>query len=157
MEQVALYLRVDLSEDVGCFAHVEGAPDASCDHLGGDLEFVEELLVLGVVLLHPQNHDHDLGMPKDCLGSSHHVVHKLSFSLDYVPLIVKLDKVRLTHSDLQLIACLSEGVVDLVSDIVVGASGIMLVHHNPLLVTQVDGLLDRHSFERLLVAHHHLV
>ena len=41
MEQIALYLRVDLSEDVGCFAHVECAPNASCDHLRGDLELVK--------------------------------------------------------------------------------------------------------------------
>ena len=53
MEQVALYLRVDLPEDVGRFAHVEGAPNASCDHLRRDLELVEELLVLWVVFLHP--------------------------------------------------------------------------------------------------------
>ena len=84
-------------------------------------------------------------MPEHCLRSSHHVVHKLRFGLNNVPLVVKLDKVRLTHSDLELIACLLEGVEDLVSDIVVGASIVVLVHHYPFLVTQVDGLLDRHS------------
>ena len=84
-------------------------------------------------------------MPEHCLRSSHHVVHKLRFGLNNVPLVVKLDKVRLTHSDLELIACLLEGVEDLVSDIVVGASIVVLVHHDPFLVTQVDGLLDRHS------------
>lgn len=106
---------------------------------------MEELFELRVVLLHPQNHHNNLGMPEHCLGPSHHVVHKLGFGLNYVSLIVKLDKVRLAHSDLELIACLTEGVKDLVSDIVVGASLTMLVHHNPFLVTQVDGLLDRHS------------
>ena len=84
-------------------------------------------------------------MPEYCLRPSHHVVHKLSFGLNYVPFIVKLDKVRLTHSDLELIACLAEGVENFVSSVVVGASIIVLVHHDPFLLTQVDGLLDRHS------------
>ena len=84
-------------------------------------------------------------MPENCLRSSHHVVHKLSFGLNNVPLVVKLDEMRLSNSDLELIASLSEGVEDPVSNIVIGASTVVLVHHNPFLVTQVDGLLNRHS------------
>ena len=119
MEQIALYLRVNLPEDVRSFTHVEGAPNANCDDLGRDLKLVEELLVLAVILLKTKYHHYDLRMPEDCLWPSHHVVHKLSFYLNYILLIVKLYEVRLPHSDLQHIACLLEGLKDPVSDLVV--------------------------------------
>ena len=157
VEKIALDLGVDLPEDVRSLAHVEGAPIANCDDLRRDLELMEELLVHPVVLFEPQHHHDDLWMPEDRLWPSHHVVHELSFGLHYVLLVIKLDEMGLSHSDLKHIASLSESVEDPISDIVVRAPRTMLVDHHPLLLAQVDGLLDGQSLKRLLVAHHHLV
>lgn len=117
VEEVAFDLRVDLTQDVGSFTHVELESIASGDNLRWDLKLMEELLVhLVVVLLTEHDHD-DLGVSEHTVWTIHHVIKELTFDLSVVVFSLKLDEVGLLNLDLESAACLHKRVVNAVSDL----------------------------------------
>ena len=157
VEEISLDLRVDLAQDIRSLAQVELESIADSDHLGWDPELGEQLLVHPVVALLAEHDADDLGVAEDAIGSVHHVAEQLALHLIVVVLGLELDPVRLLDSHLQLPAGLLEVVEDCVGDLEVGplatiGSLWVLVDHDPLLVLQVNSLLDGQSLERLLIA-----
>ena len=155
VEEVTFDLGVDLAEDVASLAHVEGASVASGHDLGRDLELLEQFLVHAVVVFVAEDYEDDLGVAEDTVRPSHHVLKQLVLDLAVVVLLLQLDEVGLLHLDLQHATGLAERVVDVVGDIEVGALSWarllrVLVDHDPLILQQVDCLLNRKPLQCLL-------
>ena len=157
VEEVALDLRVNLAQDVGGLAQIELESVADSDDLRGDFELGEQLLVHLVVVLLAEHNDSDLGVAEHAIRPVHHVAQELVLHLIVIVLALELYPVRLLDADFELLARLQEVVVDAVGDIEVGPLALVgpfrvLVDHDPLLLVQVDGLLDRQSLQLLLAA-----
>ena len=100
-------------------------------------------------------------MAEHTIRSIHHVSKELVLHLRVVRLALQLDPVGLLDADLQLSVCLAEVLVDVVGAFEVGSLTRILVlrvlvDHDPVLVRQIDGLLNRQLLQRLLIALDHL-
>ena len=112
--EIAADLGVDLPEDVGGLAHVEGSPVAAGDHLRRNLVHRAHLLHHLVVGLPVEDADGNLWVPEACTLTLHHVVEEGALQLCLVVLPLQLDEVRLLNSNLKHGAGVTERLVDLV-------------------------------------------
>ncbi len=121
---------------------------------------MEQLLVHLVVILVAEDNHNDLWVPEDAIGSIHHVVKQLLLHLIVVTLTFKFNESWLLNRNFELLASLHKVVVNAISSVIVGTvfttSG-LLVHHDPLILEKVDGLLNWEPLQSLLVHVHNLV
>ena len=155
-EEVATDLAVHLLQDVGCLRQVERVTVASGDDLRWHAVVSKHLLVHLVVVLASEHSQAKSGMFEVFLVF-HHVLPESEAQFFFVLLVLHLDPVRLFNLDLELTRCLDEVVVDLVSDGEVVPPLTLLVDHDPLVVLEMDCLLNGKLPENVLVTVNDLI
>ena len=150
-EEVATDLTVHLLQDVGSLRQVERVPVAGGDDLGWDAVVSKHLFEHLVVVLASENGQAKSWMSEVSLVL-HHELLKSEAKFLFVLLVLELDPVGLFDLDLELSRCLDQIVVDLVSDGEVVPPLTLLVDHDPLVVLEVDGILDGQLPQNVLVA-----
>ena len=113
--------------------------------MGRDLVELIELLVLVIKTFVAEHHKEHLREPVFARLSD--IVLELLFKTVHVCLIIELNPIWLLNSDAKLDTGLSEGIIDVVSRVVVATaiSSLLLgtlVDHDPLFVKQIYTLLN---------------
>jgi hypothetical protein len=151
--KVAASLRVDLSQDVGGLRQIELVAVPEGDDLGRNVipqHHLLEHLVGRFSLQHAKNHRWVAE-----LAVSFHVVLDLAVKLLPVRLLGQLDPVGLFDLKAELLRRLAQVVVDIVGDS--ENSVVIFVDHDPPVLQQVRGLVDRSLAEGVVVALHDLI
>lgn len=126
----------------------------------GDLVKFVELLVLVVEALISKDHQQHFG--ESILSRLCDIVLDFFFKAIDVSLVFELNPVGLLNSNAELNAGLSQRFIDIVGSVVVAASIATLllgalVAHDPLLVKEINTLLDGQSSQNILINVNHLI
>ena len=125
----------------------------------GDLVPLAYLLDHRVGIVFIVDNHYDLWVAEVCIWALHHVIKELSLKLSGITFPLKLYVGRILNLDMQHTARVFEGLYDLVSDITVAPATMpsLLEDDHPILICQVNCLLDRQSSQDLLIDMDNLV
>lgn len=159
VEQVAAHLAVNLLQHVRCLREIEFSSISGGHDLGRNLVQLVKLLVLLVQALVTEDQDDhfwEAELPRTCHVELQFFLHGLN-----VCLVVKLDPMRFSNTEVELTRAFHKAFVNVVRSVVI-ATAVRVsfwshVGHNPLLMPQIDRLLNWEAPHDILIDVDHLV
>ena len=156
--KVSSGLDIDLLDDVGCLGHIKFQSVSDSDDLGWNVVVDHYVFDHLVIFLISKDEHGTKWVSEGTLWTSHHVGQNLLLDLNWITLVLKLDESWIFNVDHETGAGLFESLEDGISSVVVASTFTLwvLIEHNPVVVSEVDSLVNALLSQGVFTAVDHL-